>query len=78
MGALLTVKVPVRIRRAISRPFSTWAVHTPPLRPYSESLAMRTASSSSSKGITTRTGPKISSRAIRMLLSTSANRVGLT
>jgi hypothetical protein len=39
---------------------------------------MRTASSSSSKGITTSTGPKISSRAIVMELSTSTNSVGST
>ena len=35
---------------------------TLPARPYWLSLAMRTASSSSSNGMTTRTGPKISSR----------------
>jgi hypothetical protein len=34
---------------------------------------MRTASSSSSNGITTSTGPKISSWAMRVELSTSAN-----
>jgi hypothetical protein len=38
-------------------------------------LAIRTASSSSSKGITTSTGPKISSWAIAMPLSTSRNSV---
>ena len=42
------------------------------------SLAMRTASSSSSYGITTSTGPKISSCAIVIALSTSANSVGST
>ena len=42
------------------------------------SLAIRTASSSSSKGITTNTGPKMSSRAIVMALSTSVNSVGST
>ena len=42
------------------------------------SLAIRTASSSSSKGITTSTGPKISSRAMVIGLSTSVNSVGST
>ncbi len=42
------------------------------------SLAMRTASSSSVYGMTASTGPKISSCAIVILLSTSANSVGLT
>jgi hypothetical protein len=41
-------------------------------------LAIRTASSTSSYGITERTGPKISSCAIRMPLSTSAKTVGRT
>ena len=40
------------------------------------SLAMRTASRSSSAGITLSTGPKISSRAIVEALSTLANTVG--
>ena len=39
---------------------------------------MRTASSSSSNGIITSTGPKISSWAIVIELSTSANSVGST
>jgi hypothetical protein len=51
---------------------------TPTPRPYWFSLASRTASSSSSKGTTTSTGPKISSRAIDIELSTSAKRVGST
>ncbi len=53
-------------------------VHTVAARPYSVSLAIRTASSSSLKGITDRTGPKISSRAMLMSLDTSVNRVGAT
>jgi hypothetical protein len=40
------------------------------------SLALRTASASSSNGIRQATGPKISSCAMRMRLSTSANTVG--
>ena len=51
---------------------------TLPARPYGLSLAIRTASSSSSNGITTRTGPKISSWAIVIELSTSTKSVGLT
>ena len=47
-------------------------------RPYSVSLAIRIASSSSVNGITDSTGPKISSRAMVMSLDTSANRVGVT
>jgi hypothetical protein len=42
------------------------------------SLAMRIASSSPSYGMTTSTGPKISSWAIVMALSTSTNSVGFT
>jgi hypothetical protein len=42
------------------------------------SLAMRIASASSSNGIRQATGPKISSCAIFMRLSTSANTVGST
>jgi hypothetical protein len=47
-------------------------------RPYWMSLAMRIASASSSNGIRQATGPKISSCAIFMRLSTSANTVGAT
>ena len=49
-----------------------------PDSPYFESLAMRTASSSSSNGIITSTGPKISSWAMVIELSTSAKIVGST
>ena len=42
------------------------------------SLATRTASSSSSKAMTARTGPKISSRATRMSMVTPAYTVGWT
>jgi hypothetical protein len=47
-------------------------------RPYSVWLARRIASSGSSNGMTDPTGPKISSRAIAMSLSTSAKIVGWT
>ena len=68
--------VPVRRPSATftARPLS--ADHTPPANPYVESLAMATASFSSSKAITARTGPKISSRAIRMSLRTPVKIVG--
>jgi len=49
---------------------------TPPARPYAESLAMATASSSSSNFITQTTGPKISSRAMRIRLFAFAKTVG--
>jgi hypothetical protein len=60
---------PVRTRPAIRLARSGSAAHTAPASPYTVSLAIRTASSSSSKGMMTTTGPKISSWAIRMLLS---------
>jgi hypothetical protein len=47
-------------------------------RPNGESFACRIISSSSSHGITESTGPKISSRAIRIELSTFENIVGST
>src|SRR5260370_3023026 len=56
----------------------TSAVHTVAARPYSVSLASRTASSSSPNAMTESTGPKISSRAMLMSLDTSANSVGAT
>ena len=64
---------PVRIPSRSSEP----AV-TAPDSPYIVSFAMRTASSSSSYGMTTSTGPKISSWAIVERASTSANSVGST
>src|SRR5271170_4814936 len=51
-------------------------VHSEPDRPYGVSLANRTASASSSKGITTTTGPKISSVAARSFGLTGASTVG--
>ena len=59
-------------------PRSTSALHTPPASPYTESLAIATASSSSSNGMNDTTGPKISSRATRIELTTSASTVGST
>jgi hypothetical protein len=54
-----------RIARKMSR------VHTAAARPKLVSLAIRSASASSVKGMMLITGPKISSRAILALLSTS-------
>ena len=51
-------------------------VHTDPDSPYIVSLARRIASASSSNGITTAIGPKISSRAARARGSTGASTVG--
>ncbi|CNM60620.1 Uncharacterised protein [Mycobacterium tuberculosis] len=50
--------------------------NTLPANPYTLSLAIRIASSSSSNGMTDSTGPKISSCAIVILLSTLVNSVG--
>lgn len=51
---------------------------TAPASPYALSLAIRTASSSSSNGRTMSTGPKTSSCAIAELLSTPTITVGAT
>ena len=64
----------VRADMRTARP-TPW-VQTPAARPKSTSLAMRTASSSSSKGITARIGPKTSSCAMRMSFLTSVKMVG--
>src|SRR5580698_4863852 len=56
----------------------TLLVATAAASPYSVSLAMRTASSTSRKPMSAATGPKISSRARRMSLRTSVNTVGST
>src|ERR1700751_1191984 len=63
--------VPARIAfvRRIAR--CTSEVHAVADKPYSVSLAIRTASSSSANGMTERTGPKISSLAMDMSLVTS-------
>src|SRR5699024_5879266 len=74
----LTARVPVRIRAATPLARSADPLSTDPERPYDESLAMRTASSSPSCAMTTSTGPKISSRAARAVLSNPAITVGST
>src|SRR5699024_10605492 len=75
---LLTARVPVRIRSATLLARSADPLSTDPDRPYGESLAIRTASSSPSCAMTTSTGPKISSRAARAVLSSPATTVGST
>ena len=69
---------PARIRRATASERSSEPDITLPANPYVLSLAIRIASSSSSNGMTASTGPKISSWAIVMELSTSVKSVGLT
>ena len=66
------------MRRATASERSSEPENTPPGSPYLLSLAMRTASSSSSNGMTTSTGPKISCWAMVMELSTSVKSVGST
>ena len=60
----------------IARPMS--CVHTAAARPKRTSLAMRSASASSSKRITDSTGPNTSSCAMRMWLRTPVKMVGCT
>ena len=72
----LIQKMPQSTRRAIRCARATSAVRTPAASPYGESLAMRTASSSVSNGITTVTGPNTSSRAMVIDGVTPANTVG--
>src|SRR6185312_1942087 len=71
-----TPNVPTRARRAMPRPRSGSSVHTLPASPYLESLAISTASASDSYGITATTGPQISSLAMAIPASASANTVG--
>src|ERR1700722_12095134 len=65
-----------RIRRANFSPRLRSGVHTLAAKPYPESFASLTASSSSSNAITGSTGPKVSSRMIRISCVTSASTVG--
>ena len=69
---------PALIRRATASERSREPDITLPAKPYTLSLAIRIASSSSSNGMTDSTGPKISSWAMVILLSTSVKSVGLT
>src|SRR5262249_20737486 len=69
--------VPARIALVTRMARLMSPVHTVAARPYSVSLAIRIASSSSANGITDSTGPKISSRAMLMSFDTSVNSVGV-
>src|SRR4051794_19766535 len=73
-----TEMVPVRMRRATARARSTSVPTTAPDRPNSELLAMATASSSPSCGITARTGPNTSSWAMVESWSTPTSTLGST
>ena len=70
--------VPARMALVIRMARLMSLVQTVAARPYSVSLAIRIASSSSANGITDSTGPKISSRAMLMSFDTSVNSVGAT
>ena len=72
----LVQTMPESIWWAIRSPCSRSAVQTDAPRPNSESLARAIASSSESTVITGTTGPKISSRMIRMSCVTFVSTVG--
>ena len=73
----LTITVPARMRLARRSP-RTWSrVKTLAASPNSESFASLTASSSLLNAITGSTGPKVSSRIIRIAWVMSASTVGL-
>ena len=61
---VLTQTVPALIARPTRHAFGKSLVQIPQAKPYSFSLACAITSASSSKGITTKTGPKTSSRQI--------------
>ena len=73
---MLMPTIPDLMRAATRWPRDGSPVHTVANRPYLMSLAMRIASFSSSNGITVTTGPKISSCATVIRLSTFASTVG--
>ena len=68
--------IPDLIRRAIRSPLRRSRVQTEAPSPNSESLASLTASSSSATTTIGRTGPKISSRMIRISWVTPVSTVG--
>ena len=72
----LTLTAPASSRRATRSPRSTSRVHTVADRPYGESFAIRTASSSSATFITGMVGPKVSSVMQDIEWSTSTSTVG--
>ena len=67
---------PARSAFAIPRMRDPFSVHTPADSPYGVLLALATASSGVRKVSTDRTGPKISSRAIRIACDTLLKTVG--
>ena len=73
---VLTHTQPKSSRADIRAATSTFLVHTDDARPYSLSLAIRSASSSSVNFCTVRTGPKISVRISSSSCSRSATTVG--
>ncbi|EUA91899.1 hypothetical protein I551_1621 [Mycobacterium ulcerans str. Harvey] len=77
-GATVDADEAGRSRRATASECSNEPDITLPANPYTLSLANRIASSSVSNGITDSTGPKISSWAMVIELSTSTKSVGLT
>ena len=72
----MTQTVPVRRRSATRTARAESRLHPARARPYRESLATATAWSSSSTGMTVRTGPKISSWAMREAGSAPVKMVG--
>ena len=74
----LTQTMPDSIRRAIRSPFWRSLVQTEAPRPNSESLARSIASCSESTTTIGSTGPKISSRMIRISCVTPVSTVGAT
>src|ERR1700683_4102067 len=77
-SAALTATCPASRRRPTPTARPTSLVHTEATSPYSVPLATSTASSSSSTVSTDKTGPNISSWAMRMLGSTRSNSVAST
>ena len=73
---MLMPTVPDLIRAATRWPRAGSPVQTVAISPYLTSFAIRIASFSSSNGITVTTGPKISSCATAIALSTCASTVG--
>ena len=71
-----THTMPASSRRAIRSPFARFIVQTDAPRPNSESLASAIASSSSSTVTIGTTGPKISSRMMRMSWVTPVSTAG--
>ena len=76
MKRVLTQVQPYCNRAAVAMPREMSRVQTDEARPYSESLAQRTASSASSNRVTETTGPKTSCWTISSPCSAPATTVG--